>query len=69
VHTGFEDIVLEVHLLNENNPFAIAKVGKLLEPGEIPRIEPGQVVLAQSIPDRALTTSRPGLRFPRLSVA
>ena len=61
VGAGFENVVLEIILMEQNQPAFIAKRRKLPQPRPIPWIELGQIILAEAIPGCAAPASREGL--------
>src|SRR5262249_32664154 len=61
VGAGFEDVVLEVHLLDEDQTLPLAQAGELLQPGEVPGVELREVVLAQPVPCPPAAAPRPRL--------
>src|ERR1051326_2858273 len=58
VRTGFEDVVLKIIFVEENQTALVAKIGELFETAPIPRIVLGEVIPADAIPRGALAATR-----------
>ncbi len=53
VRPGFQEVVLEIVLGEQNGSLVIAEIGKLFQPVPVPRVEHRQVVSAQPVPGPA----------------
>src|SRR5947208_845460 len=57
----FQDVMLKVHLIDQDQSFRTTDPRKVLEPPEIPWIETREIIPAQAVPRYALTTPCPRL--------
>src|SRR5262249_21820597 len=58
MRTGLDDIVLEKILVEQNQTAFVASVSELIQARPVPRIEPGEIILAQSVPRGPLPAAR-----------
>ena len=56
-----QDIVLEIMLMQQDQPLLIGEAGKLLQTTPIPGIVLGQIIFAQTIPGETMPAAGKGL--------